>query len=178
MKMVKPSIAASATRVVLSISMVVVFAFVAVAQIESRVGTWELDLSKSTFSPGPPPQRQTLIYRAAGPQWTALLQGIDASGKPINPDVSNLLIKFDGRDHSTPNADYETTAWKRVDDKKYLVTRKKAGSRPTMAPISSAVTSFACLLLIFLVWLLPVHDNHTHKLHCGNRDSIIHLGQR
>ena len=127
MKIMKPSIAASATRVVLSVCMLALVASVAGAQIESRVGTWELDLTKSTFSPGPPPQRQTLIYRAAGPQWTALLQGIDASGKPINPDVGNLLIKFDGRDHATPTADYETTAWKRVDDKKYLVIRKKAG---------------------------------------------------
>jgi len=125
--MVKPSLATSATRFVLAICMVAVFAAVAVAQIESRVGTWELDPTKSTFSPGPPPQRETLIYRAAGPQWTALLQGIDASGKPINPDVGNLLIKFDGRDHSTPTADYETTAWKRVDDRTYLVIRKKAG---------------------------------------------------
>ena len=125
--MVKSSIAASAIRVALSICLAAVFASAAVAQIESRVGTWELDLTRSTFSPGPPPQRQTLTYRAAGPQWTALSQGIDASGKPINPDVGNLLIKFDGRDHSTPTADYETTAWKRVDDKKYLVIRKKAG---------------------------------------------------
>ena len=125
--MVKSSIAASATRVVLSVWVLAAAASVPGAQIESRVGTWELDLTKSTFSPGPPPQRQTLIYRAAGPQWTALLQGIDASGKPINPDVGNLVIKFDGRDHSTPTADYETTAWKRVDDKKYLVIRKKAG---------------------------------------------------
>ena len=127
MTIMKPSIAASTIRVVLSACILAVVASVAVAQIESRVGTWELDLSKSTFSPGPPPQRQTLIYRAAGPQWTALLQGVDASGKPINPDVGNLLIKFDGRDHSTPTADYETTAWIRVDDKTYLVTRKKAG---------------------------------------------------
>ena len=47
---------------------------VASAQLESRVGTWELNVTKSTFSPGPPPQRQTLTFGAAGPQWTALLQ--------------------------------------------------------------------------------------------------------
>src|ERR1700688_806677 len=96
---------------------------VASAQGESRVGTWELNLAKSTFSPGPPPKRQTLTFQAAGPQWTALLQGVDASGKPINPDMNNLMITFDGRDHATPTADYETTAWKRINANKYEVVR-------------------------------------------------------
>jgi hypothetical protein len=100
---------------------------VASAQLETRIGTWELNVTKSTFSPGPPPQRQTLTFGAAGPQWTALLQGIDATGKPINLDVNNLVITFDGRDHSTPTPDYDTTAWKRISATKYLVIRKKAG---------------------------------------------------
>src|SRR5216683_426328 len=67
---------------------------VASAQGDPQVGTWELDLAKSTFSPGPPPRRQTLTYSAEGQGLTAvlLLQGIDASGKPINPDASNLVI--------------------------------------------------------------------------------------
>ena len=56
-----------------------------------------------------------------------LVTSIDASGKPINLDVNNLVITFDGRDHSTPTLDYETTAWKRISATKYLVTRKKAG---------------------------------------------------
>jgi hypothetical protein len=117
----------SGIRVALSLCLVAVIASPASAQIESRVGTWELNLAKSTFSPGPPPQRQTLVFEAAGPQWTALLQGIDAAGKPINPDVNNLSISFDERDHVTPTADYETTAWKCVDANTYQVIRKKAG---------------------------------------------------
>ena len=107
--------------------LVAVLGSVASAQIESRVGTWELNLAKSTFSPGPPPKRQTLTFQAAGPHWTALLQGIDASGKPINPDVNNLIIDFDGRDHPTQTVDYETTAWKRISANKYEVIRKKGG---------------------------------------------------
>jgi len=102
-------------------------ASVAVAQGELRVGTWELNLAKSTFSPDPPPRRQTLTFRKAGPQWTALLQGVDALGKPINPDLDNLAITFDGKDHPTANVDYDTTAWKRSSGNKYEVIRKKAG---------------------------------------------------
>jgi hypothetical protein len=100
---------------------------VAAAQVEPRVGTWELNLAKSTFSPGPAPRKQTLTFQAAGPHWTALLQGIDASGKPINPDLNNLAINFDGKDHPTANVDYDTTAWKRISANKYDVIRKKTG---------------------------------------------------
>lgn len=99
----------------------------ALAQGEARVGTWELDLARSTFSPGPPPRKQTLVFRAAGSQWTALLQGVDADGRPINPDLNNLAITFDGRDHPTATVDYDTTAWKKSRGTSYEVIRKKAG---------------------------------------------------
>jgi hypothetical protein len=107
--------------------LVTVLASAVFAQAESRVGTWELNLAKSTFSPGPAPKRQTLTFQKAGPQWTALLQGIDASGKPISPDFGNLVINFDGKDHPTPADDYDTTAWKRINPAKYEVIRKRAG---------------------------------------------------
>jgi hypothetical protein len=127
MKRVKASFDMWTVPVVWALCLVAVVASVAAAQIEARVGTWELNLAKSTFSPGPPPKKQTLTFRAAGPQWMALLQGIDASGKPINPDMNNLAINFDGRDHPTSNENYDTTAWKHIDKNTYQVIRKKAG---------------------------------------------------
>ena len=116
-----------AIPVVLAPCLVATLASVAFAQNEPRVGTWELNLAKSTFSPGPPPKSQVLTFRAAGPHWTALVQGIDASGRPINPDMSNVAINFDGKDHPTPNVDYETSAWKQLTANQYEVIRKKAG---------------------------------------------------
>src|SRR5579864_7793292 len=75
---------------------------IASAQGDPQVGTWELNLAKSTFSPGPPPQRQTLTYKTEGQESAVLLlQGVDATGKPINLDASNLVIIFDGKDHPT-----------------------------------------------------------------------------
>ena len=127
MKRMRLSHIEPAIGVALSLTLLTTLASVALAQAQSRVGTWELNLEKSTFSPGPAPRRQTLTFQEKGPQWIALVQGIDAFGKPINLDMNNLMITFDGRDHSTPTLDYETTAWKRIDEHKYLVTRKKAG---------------------------------------------------
>ena len=43
----------------------VVAASVDAAQDEPRVGSWELNLAKSTFSPGPAPKKQTLTFRQA-----------------------------------------------------------------------------------------------------------------
>ncbi len=97
------------------------------AQGDPHVGTWELNLEKSTFNPGPPPRRQTLWYKAEGRGLTALLQGVDAAGRPINPDPSNFAINFDGKDHPTAYANYDSSAWTRISANKYVVNRKRAG---------------------------------------------------
>ncbi|HEY7169971.1 MAG TPA: hypothetical protein VH417_03930 [Vicinamibacterales bacterium] len=102
-------------------------AVVAAAQTDPRIGTWELNLGKSTFSPGPPPQRQTLWYKVEGQQMIALLQGVDAQGHPITPDPGNFTIYLDGKDHPTPRPGYDTSNWKRINANKYVVYRKKAG---------------------------------------------------
>jgi hypothetical protein len=104
---------------------------VASGQSDVRIGTWELDLGQSTFNPGPAPRRQTLTYGSTERGLWALLQGIDATGKPINPDTSNMAIYFDGKDHPTPlalpQATYDSSAWTRLGANKYEVIRKKAG---------------------------------------------------
>ena len=122
----KASLDLCAIAQVLALCLVVVVS-VGAAQDEPRVGRWELNLAKSSFNPGPPPKKQTLTFQPAGPDWMALLQGIDASGKPINPDMNNLAIHFDGKDHPTATVDYDTTAWKRISADRYEVIRKKGG---------------------------------------------------
>ena len=64
--------------IMLAICLLPALTSVASAQGDAHVGTWELNLEKSTFNPGPPPRRQTLWYKAEGKGLTALLQGIDA----------------------------------------------------------------------------------------------------
>jgi hypothetical protein len=120
-----------AVQILVAMCLLTALTSVASAQGDVRVGTWELNLGKSTFTPGPPPKRQTLTYGATEGKLWALLQGVDAAGKPINPDVSNMAIYFDGKDHPTPmalpQATYDSSAWKRDSPNKYEVTRKKAG---------------------------------------------------
>jgi hypothetical protein len=113
--------------IMLAISLLPALTSVASAQLDAHVGTWELNLEKSTFSPGPPPKKQSLWYKAEGKGLTALLQGIDADGKPTRLDPNNLAIVFDGRDHPTPSLNYDSSAWTRISANKYVVNRKKAG---------------------------------------------------
>lgn len=127
MKEVRVALNMWAIRIVLAACLLAVASVPGGAQDEPRVGTWELNLANSSFSPGPPPRKQTLTFEAAGPHWMALLQGIDASGKSINPDMNNLTINFDGKDHPTATVNYDTTAWKRIRADKYEVIRKRAG---------------------------------------------------
>jgi hypothetical protein len=100
---------------------------VASAQDDGHVGTWELNVAKSTFNPGPPPKGQTLRYTAEGRGLTAMFQGVDAAGMPMNPDPSNLVISFDGKDHPTPRPHYDSSAWRRINANSYVVHRKKGG---------------------------------------------------
>ena len=45
----------------------------------------------------------------------------------INLDSSNLAINFDGRDHPTARANFDSSAWTRISANKYVVNRKNAG---------------------------------------------------
>ena len=111
----------------LAMCLVAALTSLASAQEDRHVGAWELNVAKSTFNPGPPPTRQTLWYKAEGRGLTALFQGVDAAGLPVNPDPSNLAIYFDGKDHPTPQPSYDTSAWTRLSPTNYVVYRKKAG---------------------------------------------------
>jgi hypothetical protein len=117
----------SVTPTLIVLCMLATSAPVALAQDDTHVGVWQLNLAKSSFNPGPPPKRQTLWYKAEAGQLTALLQGLDAEGRPINPDVGNLAIYFDGKDHPTMRPGYDSSVWTRLSPRKYVVYRKKNG---------------------------------------------------
>ena len=123
----KSATARTATLIVFALCMHVSLAPVAHAEGDAHVGTWQLNLAKSTFNPGPPPKKQTLWYKAEAGQLTALLQGIDAEGRPISPDVGNLVIYLDGKDHPTASPTYDSSEWTRLSARKYVVHRKKDG---------------------------------------------------
>jgi hypothetical protein len=91
---------------------------------EPWVGTWRLNVSKSTTSPGPKPFSSTVHIESADggiKQVTEQSLGIGASR-------SEFTAKFDGKDYAirgNPNADMVTL--KRIDDTTYEVVGKQRG---------------------------------------------------
>ena len=95
------------------------------AASDTAIGTWELNVSKSTYSPGPGPKSETRTYVASGQEIKASSTGVDRSGKPA---TSAWVVNYDGNDHpETGNADADALLVKRVDANTTAYTEKRAG---------------------------------------------------
>src|ERR1700730_1932409 len=110
----------------LALGMVAAVAPIAPAQTDPHVGRWQLNLAKSKFTPGPAPKSQTFTYEADGPNLAVLVQGVDAEGKPINPDKNKVTIITDGKAHPATNPAYDSAVWKKTSNG-YDAMRKKDG---------------------------------------------------
>ena len=104
------------------------------ADDKTRLAKWEQFRTTSrsghiSYNKGQRTYQRRLYTETAEPAASGYMAGFTgvARKKPINPDVNNLIIDFDGRDHLTQTVDYETTAWKRIKGNDYEVIRKKAG---------------------------------------------------
>ena len=70
----------------------------AFAQSDPLIGTWKLNLTKSKFDPGPPPQSSTMHYEPAGQGFRDTVTGVDAQGKPT---TSVFMMIYDGKFYPT-----------------------------------------------------------------------------
>lgn len=94
------------------------------AQADPHVGTWVLNLEKSKYAPGTAPKSQTTVFSADGKGIKVVTSAVLASG----PSKTEYTAAFDGQDHLVKgNADWDTTAIKRIDARSIEFTRKKGG---------------------------------------------------
>ena len=92
---------------------------------DSLVGSWQLNLSKSTFDPGPGPKGQMRIYSHAGDTEKLTARGIGADGKPTLVQYS---ARYDGKDYPiTGSSGGDLIALKRIDDLTTESTQKRVG---------------------------------------------------
>ena len=97
------------------------------AQNDPLAGTWKLDLTKSKYSPGPPPRSATLTYRPEGQNLRRIAEGVDAAGKETKSEWVHI---YDGKPYPTPGVDaYDTSAYTRVDARTVNFTRTNAGKQ-------------------------------------------------
>ncbi len=89
------------------------------------VGTWELNIAKSTFTPGPAPKSETRTYVVVGQDITATSKGVDADGKATS---GQWTVNYDGKDRpATGLPDLDALSLKRIDVFTTEFTQKKAG---------------------------------------------------
>jgi hypothetical protein len=70
------------------------------------VGTWTLNVAKSTFTPGPGWRSQTRVYRAAPGGVSVDWTGVGASGEAMNV---SFISRLDGKDYPmVGSANYDT----------------------------------------------------------------------
>jgi hypothetical protein len=99
------------------------------AQSNPLVGTWKLNVAKSTFSPaGTAPKSDTLTVQAQGDGVKVSTDGVAADGSLI---TASYTTNFDGKDSAVSGLGFpngaDTIAVKRVDANTNTGTGKKAG---------------------------------------------------
>jgi hypothetical protein len=95
------------------------------AQSNPLVGSWKLNLAKSTYSPGPPPRSQTITTQTEGQGLRFTVDTIDPQGNPAKAVLAGI---DDGKSYPvTGNADYDAASFKQVNDSTAWIIRTKAG---------------------------------------------------
>jgi hypothetical protein len=93
---------------------------------DAEIGTWKLNIAKSTFSPGPAPKSQTRTYAQSAQGMTITIKTTAADGKE---STQNASFKDDGKPYAVGgNPDFDTVSLTRVDASTVHVTQMKAGA--------------------------------------------------
>ncbi len=89
------------------------------------VGTWTLDVAKSTYKPGPAPKSATVVIDAAGKGIKVAVDLVGADGAPMKFGYTSLR---DGKDVPvTGNPNYDTAAVTQVSPTEGTIVYKKGG---------------------------------------------------
>lgn len=98
----------------------------AVAQSNPWIGTWNINLAKSTFSPGPPPRNQILTIQAEGQGYRLTIETINAEGNPAK--LVYIRPHDDGKPYPVmDSAAFDSEAFRTVNDSTMWIIRTKAG---------------------------------------------------
>jgi len=97
------------------------------SDVDPVVGTWKLNLPKSTFAGIPAYKSQTRIYSQSGQDVTLKMITVDEKGKT---NTTQATYKLNGKDFSSMgNPDFDSLAGVRIDTNTVEFTLKKAGKQ-------------------------------------------------
>src|SRR6266850_557924 len=93
---------------------------------DPRIGTWKLNVAKSKYSPGPPPQSQTLKVEPSGQGEKVTSEVVAADGTRT---TTQYTANFDGKDSPLTGSQIaDTVSLKRIDARTTERTDKKGGT--------------------------------------------------
>jgi hypothetical protein len=105
-----------------------------ISAADARAGMWKLNLEKSKFSPGPPPQGpNTQKIETVDNGVKVVADGVNAQGQKTHTEYT---VKFDGKDYPqkpmldgkpAPNG-ADTISAKKIDDSTIELTTKRQGT--------------------------------------------------
>lgn len=85
----------------------------AAASENPRVGTWTMNVAKSTFNDSPPPRSEVQVCEAVNANTIKLtITRVDAQGRESRRDYT---AHYDGKDYPFPGSPWDTIALKRLD---------------------------------------------------------------
>lgn len=136
-------------KLLLSAALAVVAAIGSVASAgapaaDPVVGTWRLNVSKSSFIAGPALKAQTRTYSQSGPSITLVMKSMGADGSEA---TSQTTYQLDGKDYPVKgNADFDSLSAQQVDGNTAKFTLKKGGktvgtTRRTVSKDGKTLTS-------------------------------------
>lgn len=109
----------------LGVILVATVAVVSAQNPNPRVGTWHLNVAKSTYSPGPAPKSQVLTIEAVGQGEKVTSESVFATGAKT---VSVYTANYDGKPYPiTGSETADTVMLKRVDANTSERTDSKGG---------------------------------------------------
>ena len=113
------------------------------------MGTWKLNPSKSSYSPGPGPEPGTVTIFRMTPDKDGFRYTVDTTAVNGRATHAEAFARFDGKDYpETGNPTADTNRFRRIDDHSYELTDRKNGKdtlsfRVTISPDGRTRTSVA-----------------------------------
>ena len=95
------------------------------------VGTWKVNLEKSTYSPGPPPTVAAVVKMESAPKGLkTIIDGVNPQGEKTHTEA---VAAFDGKDYPVKGAPdpTATTSIKRIDSRTFE-NQAKVGGKATV----------------------------------------------
>ena len=115
------------------------------AQTEPVMGTWKLDVAKSTYKPGPAPKSSTVVVEPAGKGIKVAIESVQADGSPLKWGFTSVR---DGKTEApvTGNPMFDTVTTTKESDTAGTNVYKKGGkvvmtSKLTVTAKTMTVTS-------------------------------------